>query len=54
MPIAIIPMTEEYRWTLLWQGWILSAVALGYITSQVSAVRSGYDFKLAYATARFL
>lgn len=40
MPIAIIPMTEEYRWTLLWQGWILSAVALGYITSQTLASRA--------------
>lgn len=36
MPIAIVPMSDEYRWSLLWQGWILSAFAVGYITSQVS------------------
>ncbi|KAH8034640.1 hypothetical protein HPB51_000101 [Rhipicephalus microplus] len=34
MPIAIVPMSEQYRWSLLWQGWILSAFAVGYITSQ--------------------
>uniref|UniRef100_A0A224XHK8 Putative permease of the major facilitator superfamily protein n=1 Tax=Panstrongylus lignarius TaxID=156445 RepID=A0A224XHK8_9HEMI len=35
MPIAIIPMTDEYKWSLHWQGWILSAFAFGYFTSQV-------------------
>ncbi|GIX92154.1 ascorbate transporter, chloroplastic [Caerostris extrusa] len=34
MPIAIIPMTDYYQWNLYWQGWILSAFAFGYITSQ--------------------
>ena len=36
MPIAIIPMTDQFKWNLYWQGWILSAFAFGYITSQVS------------------
>ncbi|XP_014294199.1 uncharacterized protein [Halyomorpha halys] len=35
MPIAIVPMTDEFRWSLHWQGWILSAFAFGYFTSQV-------------------
>jgi len=35
MPIAIIPMTDEFGWTLHWQGWILSSFALGYLTSQI-------------------
>ncbi|KAF6200696.1 hypothetical protein GE061_005140 [Apolygus lucorum] len=35
MPITIIPMTQEFKWTLQWQGWILSAFAFGYLTSQV-------------------
>lgn len=35
MPIAIIPMTNEYHWSLYWRGWILSSFAFGYITSQV-------------------
>uniref|UniRef100_A0A023F4L9 Putative permease of the major facilitator superfamily n=2 Tax=Triatoma infestans TaxID=30076 RepID=A0A023F4L9_TRIIF len=35
MPIAIIPMTDEYKWSLHWQGWILSAFAFGYFTSQI-------------------
>lgn len=32
MPIAIIPMTDEFKWNLYWQGWILSAFAVGYFT----------------------
>lgn len=36
MPITIVPMTDEYKWSLHWQGWILSAFAFGYFTSQVS------------------
>ena len=36
MPIAIVPMTDEFKWNLHWQGWILSAFAFGYFTSQVS------------------
>lgn len=40
MPIAIIPMSEEYRWNLHWQGWILSAFAIGFITSQLLGARA--------------
>lgn len=35
MPIAIIPMTNYFKWTMHWQGWILSAFAFGYLSSQV-------------------
>ncbi|KAI4478821.1 hypothetical protein M0804_011567 [Polistes exclamans] len=35
MPIAIVPMTDEFKWNLHWQGWILSAFAFGYFTSQI-------------------
>lgn len=35
MPVAIIPMTDEFKWSLHWQAWILSAFAFGYFTSQV-------------------
>ncbi|KAH1019098.1 hypothetical protein HUJ05_006753, partial [Dendroctonus ponderosae] len=35
MPIAIVPMTKVFGWTLHLQGWILSAFALGYFTSQI-------------------
>ncbi|XP_050428588.1 sialin-like isoform X2 [Adelges cooleyi] len=35
MPIAIIPMTSYFRWSMHWQGWILSAFAFGYLTSQI-------------------
>lgn len=35
MPIAIIPMTDEFKWNLHWQGWILSTFAIGYFISQV-------------------
>lgn len=35
MPIAIIPMAQVYKWSLHAQGWILSAFAFGYFTSQI-------------------
>lgn len=35
MPIAIVPMTDKYHWSLQLQGWILSSFAFGYLTSQV-------------------
>nr|XP_023019992.1 probable anion transporter 4, chloroplastic [Leptinotarsa decemlineata] len=35
MPIAIVPMTDIFNWTLHSQGWILSAFAFGYFTSQI-------------------
>lgn len=35
MPIAIIPMTTYFKWPMHWQGWILSAFAFGYLSSQV-------------------
>lgn len=36
MPIAIVPMSIEYKWSLHLQGWIHSAFAFGYFTSQVN------------------
>lgn len=35
MPIAIIPMTKYFKWSMQSQGWILSAFAFGYLSSQV-------------------
>ncbi|KAA0201612.1 hypothetical protein HAZT_HAZT010955 [Hyalella azteca] len=35
MPLAIVPMTAEFKWTLAQQGWILSAFAFGYFSSQL-------------------
>lgn len=35
MPIAIVPMTDLFHWTLHVQGWILSAFAFGYFTTQI-------------------
>lgn len=35
MPIAIVPMTDIFNWSLHSQGWILSAFAFGYFTSQI-------------------
>lgn len=56
MPIAIVPMSDEYRWSLLWQGWILSAFAVGYITSQVlgSRVARRYGSRAVIAGAVLL
>ncbi|XP_060560483.1 uncharacterized protein LOC132720372 [Ruditapes philippinarum] len=35
MPIAIVPMTDEFNWDMHGQGWVLSSFAVGYISSQV-------------------
>ena len=35
MPIAIVQMTDHYNWNLHGQGWVLSAFAVGYISSMV-------------------
>ena len=44
MPIAIVPMTDEFKWSLHWQGWILSAFAFGYFTSQVISMTQNLPF----------
>lgn len=56
MPIAIIPMTDQYKWTLHWQGVILSSFAFGYITSQVlgSGAAMKYGGKRVLTCAVFL
>ncbi|XP_064604930.1 uncharacterized protein LOC135470105 [Liolophura sinensis] len=35
MPIAIVPMTDQFKWDMHGQGWILSSFAVGYMSSQV-------------------
>ncbi|XP_053395417.1 sialin-like [Mercenaria mercenaria] len=35
MPIAIVQMTDEFKWDMHGQGWVLSSFAVGYISSQV-------------------
>ncbi|XP_050536360.1 uncharacterized protein LOC126902798 [Daktulosphaira vitifoliae] len=35
MPIAIIPMTSYFKWSMHWQGLVLSAFAFGYLASQI-------------------
>ena len=35
MPIAIIQMTDHFHWDLHGQGWVLSAFAVGYMSSMV-------------------
>ncbi|XP_023236305.1 sodium-dependent phosphate transport protein 1, chloroplastic-like [Centruroides sculpturatus] len=56
MPIAIIPMTDDYKWNLHWQGWILSAFAFGYITSQIigASAASKFGGKAVMTSAVFL
>ncbi|KAK3592163.1 hypothetical protein CHS0354_019454 [Potamilus streckersoni] len=35
MPIAVVAMTDEFKWGLHGQGWVLSSFAIGYMSSQV-------------------
>ncbi|XP_076371148.1 uncharacterized protein LOC143257000 isoform X2 [Tachypleus tridentatus] len=53
---AIIPMTDQYKWNLYWQGWILSAFAFGYITSQIigASAASKFGGKTVMTCAVFL
>ena len=36
MPIAVIPMAVEFRWSLVQRSLVLSSFAYGYILTQVS------------------
>ncbi|XP_014673005.1 PREDICTED: ascorbate transporter, chloroplastic-like [Priapulus caudatus] len=56
MPIAIVPMTDEFKWNLHWQGWILSSFAFGYISSQIlgSGAARKYGGKRVLTCAVFL
>ncbi|XP_013391484.1 probable anion transporter 4, chloroplastic [Lingula anatina] len=53
MPIAIIQMTDEFKWDLHGQGWVLSSFAIGYMSSQViggsAAKKYGGKYMLALA-----
>ncbi|XP_041475310.1 sialin-like [Lytechinus variegatus] len=44
MPIAIVPMSDVYRWNMSLQGWILSAFAYGYISSQIIGGKAAQKF----------
>lgn len=44
MPIAVVPMADQYHWNLGQQGWILSAFAYGYISSQVLGGKAAQRF----------
>lgn len=35
MPIAVVPMADQFKWDLHGQGWVLSSFAVGYMSSQV-------------------
>jgi len=55
MPIAIIQMTDQFKWDLHGQGWVLSAFAIGYMSSMVigasAAKKYGGKSVLAIAVA---
>ncbi|XP_002742420.1 uncharacterized protein LOC100367151 [Saccoglossus kowalevskii] len=44
MPIAVVPMTKQFNWDLQEQGWVLSAFAFGYISSQIIGGRTAQHF----------
>jgi len=51
MPIAIIQMSAEFKWNLHEQGWILSAFAIGYLSSQVRTISCLVESLLCYMYA---
>lgn len=44
LPIAIIQMSQQFHWDLHGQGWLLSAFAIGYMSSMVSYLYSPTPF----------
>lgn len=40
MPTAIVQMSEQFKWSLHGQGWILSSFSVGYMASGVSTTVS--------------
>ena len=44
MPIAVIPMSRQFNWSLSVQGWILSSMLFGYLTSQVVGAPAASKF----------
>lgn len=46
MPIAIGALSADYEYTLVQQGWVLSAFPAGYISSQVNSALVLYDVPL--------
>uniref|UniRef100_A0A6A7FYL8 Sodium-dependent phosphate transport protein 1, chloroplastic-like n=3 Tax=Hirondellea gigas TaxID=1518452 RepID=A0A6A7FYL8_9CRUS len=56
MPLAIVPMSAEFKWTMTQQGWILSAFAFGYFSSQLlgSATWSRYGCRRVLCCAVLL
>ncbi|XP_067935177.1 sialin-like [Watersipora subatra] len=53
MPTAIIPMSQQFKWSLHGQGWILSSFSVGYMASGIlgasAAKRYGGKFTLLVA-----
>ncbi|ELU04684.1 hypothetical protein CAPTEDRAFT_173625 [Capitella teleta] len=56
MPIAIIQMSQEFKWDLHGQGWVLSAFAVGYMSSMVigGSAAKRYGGKTILTVAVFL
>ncbi|XP_070562533.1 uncharacterized protein [Ptychodera flava] len=44
MPIAMVPMTDQFKWNMQVQGWVLSAFAFGYVSSQIIGGRTAQRF----------
>ena len=53
MPIAIVPMADEYKWDLHGQGWVLSSFAVGYMSSQVCVLFSSYCYVISISSISF-
>ncbi|GAB6026522.1 hypothetical protein CHUAL_012945 [Chamberlinius hualienensis] len=56
MPIAVIPIGDQYHWSLHLQGWVLSSFSFGYFTSQILGADAARKFggKRVLACAVFL
>ncbi|XP_077981495.1 uncharacterized protein LOC144436551 [Glandiceps talaboti] len=44
MPIAVVPMSDQFKWSMQKQGWVLSSFAFGYISSQIIGGRTAQRF----------
>lgn len=53
MPIAIVPMTDIFNWSLHTQGSILSAFAFGYFSSQILGTIYHLNFNTLFHNFHF-
>jgi len=54
MPIAIIQLTDEFKWDMHGQGWVLSAFAVGFMSSMVCHMARAASYQIFQCFPKFM